>query len=169
MPVEIKINGDDYKQAVTELAGLAGCFGGTLPAGGEASDAAPAAEPQKPTRTPRGGKAKTEVVAEPQPAISTGGDRVDPNAGKGDEVEKPKVEETKKLTLDDVRKAAQKYVEKWTMAVAGVDLGIALNDAIGKSKISELEGADQETLAKAVKAFEDAYGDGTARYTPKAK
>lgn len=168
MPVEIKINGDDYKQTVSELVGLAGCFGGTMPVGGEAADAAPATESQKPGRKPRGGK--TEPAADPQRAnISTGEERIDPNAGKDVETEKPKTEEPKKLTLDDVRKAAQAYVDKWTMAVAGVDLGIALNDAIGKSKISELEGADQETLAKAVKAFTDAYGDGSARYTPKAK
>ena len=106
-------------------------------------------------------------AAEPQPAISTGGERVDPNEGKGAEAEKPAVEEPKKLTLDDVRNAALPYIKKWTQNVAGMDLGVALKDAIGKKKISQLDPENQKELAAAVKCFTDAYGDGSSLYVPK--
>ena len=161
MPVEIKINGENYQQAVNELSGLAGCFSGAMPA--VTGDAAPAAEPQK---VRRGRAAKVEPEGDKVVAnISTGGERNDP-AEKAP-VEAPKVEEPKKLTVDDVRNAANPYIKKWTVEAASVDLGLCLKDATGKEKISELADADQATLQKAVDAFKAA-GEAPARYVPKA-
>ena len=177
MPVTITINGDDAGHALKELGGLSGGLlrstpltpVGELQQGAQIGQTADTAE----TTTRRGRKSKieqAEITATPTGQnISTGGERVDPNEGKGAEVEKPAVEETKKLTLDDVRNAALPYIKKWTQNVAGMDLGVALKDAIGKEKISQLDPENQKELAAAVKCFTDAYGDGSNRYVPKGQ
>lgn len=178
MPVCITINGENAGQTLAELGDLSkGLLGSTsfTPATGAQQGviAADTAEPQKVGRS-RGRAAKGEPEAEkPVVAnISTGGERNDPNEGK---VQTAPAEEPKKLTVDDVRNAANPYIKKWTVEAASVDLGLCLKDATGKEKISELAAdpaagrpeADQATLQKAVDAFKAA-GEAPARYVPKA-
>lgn len=168
MPVTINIEGENAGHALAELKGLsAGLVGhGAAELGqGVQGNVAVAGEIIPPrAAAPRGRKntKATDVVdqnattAEPAQAIQTGGERA------------PPAEEPKKLTLDDVRNAAKGYIDKFTLAHAQIDLQFALEDAVGDgiTAISKLDAENQEQLAKAVKAFDDAAA-GKERYVSK--
>lgn len=105
-----------------------------------------------------------ETPAEGQQAISTGGDRVDPDAAPGPtdaSVGPSPVEEAKVYTMDDVRNAATPYIKAYTMAAAQADLQDILEKAVGIRQISKLDPKDQAQMKKAVEAFEAAKEPGT--------
>lgn len=106
----------------------------------------------------------TEAPAEPPQAISTGGDRVDPDAAPGPteaSVAPSPVEEAKVYTMDDVRNAATPYIKAYTMAAAQADLQDILEAAVGIRQISKLDPKDQAQMKKAVEAFDAAKEPGT--------
>jgi hypothetical protein len=114
------------------------------------------ADPGKPARVSR--KKADTVQPEVQQGIQTGGDR---------ELEKAPEASPVEYTVDDVRKAAKPYIDKFTMAAAQVDLQFCLKDAVGLTKMSEFEGKDQETLKKGIDAL-NAAAAAESRYVPKA-
>lgn len=201
MSVQITINGADSAEALQELGGLArGLLGSTslTPSTGAemAADAmmrsggdkttADTVKTLTPAEKPARGRGRPK--ADPAPAdtgsgqaISTGGERVDPEkqAGPDPEPEAPKVVEPEKqadpepkadepLTLDDVRKAATPYIDKHTLVHAQVDLQDCLEDAVGGGlrTISQLDPNNQEQLKKARDAF-IAAGLAGVRYVKK--
>lgn len=116
----------------------------------------------------------TSVTTEPQQAINTGDERVDPETTADEAVDltpyaeptKP-VEEAKTYTMEDVRNAATPYIKKHTMAFAQLDLQDCLEAAVGIRQISKLNPADQAQLKKAIDAF-DAAGKAEARFVKAA-
>lgn len=182
MPVSITINGDNAPQALAELGSFAngllvkpvaqmqGLQAGAqlvTPSSGETVEGAGANKPAG-----RGRKAKTITEAASDEAstgqnISTGEERIEPSEQKDPEPPQTTEPATPPLTLDNVRNAANIYVEKFGMAAAKVDLQFALKEAVGVDKISALEGADQEKLKRAVDAL-TAAGEADKRYEPKA-
>lgn len=181
MPVEIIINGENAQQALGELRHFAGGLLGVqsskgvggadkfppVPVEGEA--AAAGSEPeitvQQTEPAKRGRKPKatvTDVVDQNEKtAISTGEERVDPNAGK------PPVAEEKPLTLDDVRNAAGGYVKKFGMEYAQVDVLKIIQSVIGPDavNISSLTGHPEATLQSVIDDIDKAIADGK-RYEP---
>jgi len=174
MPVTITINGENAAHSLDELRGLSvGLLGATsfTPAAGvqmgqgvaignggpvPAVDPHPAAETTT-QKSGRGRPKKAEQPAEPVAEVKTTEpeQKADPEAQRVNEIiEKVKAEQAT-LTLDDLRKAAKPYIDKFTMAAAQVDLQDCLEDAVGNGRraISQLADADQETLKKAVDAF----------------
>lgn len=61
------------------------------------------------------------------------------------------------LTLDDVRRVANKYVQRFGYDAANEDLAALLEPAVGQRAISKLPADNQEILAKAVAVLTDAY------------
>lgn len=155
---------------------------GEMLARGEAQEAidnapGPNPEPPKPEPAKRGRKAK-----EAAPQISTSPEnRVPPPepevAEQDAEDEQAEVEANTKpnapLTADDVRNAMTEYVTKFGIDATQAD-GLAITgDALGKPpagaeawSISVIVGAGQDTIAKAVAAWQSAAG-GAERYKAK--
>lgn len=194
MSIQIVIHADNAEAARVEMRDLLGGHVNAVPVtgkaettisedtakavGGEASQPV-AADPninpatgkkytkkELAARTGHGAGEVTDVVdLNATQGIQTGGEREPPATGDAFETGVQKAPgAVAVLTLDDVRKAAKPYIDKFTMANASVDLMKCLNDAVpGKDRFSAYEGATQEELAAAVKALQAASA-ATLRY-----
>lgn len=182
MSISITINAETADAARTEMLNLLGGVtltveGTTLPEPGEVIKAAaaqtgtgggaggivddPKTEVPAADKPKRGGKKAKETKAD-EPQIRTQPEaRSNPEDDAQDAVDEAEASEaaapeTKTLTIDDVRGAAQAYIKKFGMEAAQVDLMGCLGKATGVEKISGLDPANQDQLAKAVAAFEAA-------------
>lgn len=187
MSVELKIVGNDAVEALHELKTFAGGLPGVsapvremvtevpMPPSSESAPSQPAAPEttaSKPARG-RGRGARTAAPAPVEPAqnISENPEnRVDPEAtaqDAADEAAERAAGAAAALTLDDLRGAAQPYIEKHGMEAASKDLMACLSDAVpGKDRFSAFADATQAELAAAVKALQAA-GASEARYVAK--
>jgi hypothetical protein len=165
--ITVTFSNDDPAIIRSDMAAMLGSGGATSDLYAKVAQEIAADTAETPRRGRRSTKdkagdtgAQQNVTAEPQQAIQTGGDREPPK-------EPEKQPEPKKLTLDDVRGAANGYIKKFGLENAQVDLQFALKDAVGVDKMSLLDADDQEQLKKAVDAF-NAAGAADKRYVAKS-
>lgn len=125
--------------------------------------------PQAANKTGKRGKARA-VDAQPAPVAPTppveptappqpepGSDEYeDAKQDAADEAAETAKAEDAPLTLDDVRNAANGYIEKWGKPAAAQDLVPIVMEAGGVPNIGKLDPADQALLRKVKQAFLDA-------------
>jgi len=191
MTLEIKVNAhvefgslkDQLDQAMEALGftrAVAVMGGGTLSRTLPAEDAVRVSDETKDTVEPaakptRTRKAKADAPTTDGPVTGPEDDAATQEQDKADEqaeVEQNRDPETP-LTIEDVKVAVGKYIEKFDMAAAQQDGPALFVDVLGKPpegqpywKMSILP-TDQDTLKKVVGAWTKAAA-GNARYQPKA-
>lgn len=170
MSVQIIIDGATAADVLNEMERILGTPAEPPVAQAPEADTQPAKEEKAVTEEapattepvqekPKRGR-KSKKTEEPTGANITDNpeDRVNPQDDAQDAADERAEEEssaTEALTHDDVREAASGYIAKFGMEAASVDLIGCLEKAVGVKKMSQIPD-DQESLAKAVAAFQAA-------------
>lgn len=153
--VHIQVSGESGGEITNELRsllnGLTGYRGEPI---ATPADVATAAEPKMTASQRKAAEKAAKEAAEKaaQQAISTGEERVDPEAAKQDAADeaadtaKEKTAEPVKLTHDDVKKVLGAHVQAYGMAASQADVKLLLNDAEKLSAIPDT----QQALAAAI-------------------
>lgn len=178
MTVRIEILGDDAGQVLSELKAFStGLFTPAAPVAVAAAAPAPAPQPEAPapekaprnTRKPRNSAAATAAAdTQIDDATTEAQDKADEQA----EVEESR-DTGKPLTIDDVKAAMSKYVEKYGMPATQEDGPKIFVEALGAApagepywKLSLLADADQDKLKKLIAIWNKATELNPLKRTP---